>query len=66
MAWTTAGLGGETGEAFYSPVLHYTSSLRDTKQYWQSQQSLLLSTVDILALCSLPTVRQTSNGQSWQ
>ena len=44
---------GRQGEAFSSRVLHYGSSLRGTKQYWQCQWSRLLSMVDTLGL---PTV----------
>ena len=41
---------GRQREAFSSRVLHYASSLRGTKQYWQGQQSRLLSMVDTLGL----------------
>ena len=34
---------GRQGEAFSTFVLHYASSLRGTKQYWQCQRSRLLS-----------------------
>ena len=44
---------GRQGEAFSSRVLHYASSLRGTKQYWQRQRSRLLSMVDTLGL---PTI----------
>ena len=44
---------GRQGEAFSSRVLHFASSLRGTKQYWQRQRSRLLSMVDTLGL---PTV----------
>ena len=44
---------GRQGEAFSSRVLHYASSLRGTKQYWQRQRSRLRSMVDTLGL---PTI----------
>ena len=44
---------GRQGEAFSSRVLHYASSLRGTRQYWQRQRSRLLSMVDTLGL---PTI----------
>ena len=54
---------GRQGEAFSSRVLHYASSLRGTKQYWQRQRSRLLSMVDTLGLATIFfTVQQTSSG----
>ena len=44
---------GRQGEAFSSRVLHYASSLRGTKQYWQRQRSRLLSMVDTLGLLTI-------------
>ena len=52
---------GRQREAFSSRVLHYASSLRGTKQYWQLQRSRLLSMVPSSSL----TVQKTSSGQSW-
>ena len=54
---------GRQGEAFSSRVLHYASSLRGTKQYWQRQRSRLLSMVDTLGL---PTVFFTHSAADLQ
>ena len=54
---------GRQGEAFSSRVLHYASTLRGTKQYWQCQQSRLLSMVDTLGL---PTVFFTHSAADLQ
>ena len=54
---------GRQGEAFSSRVLHYASSLRGTKQYWQRQRSRLLSMVDTLGL---PTVFFTHSAADHQ
>ena len=54
---------GRQGEAFSSRVLHYASSLRGTKQYWQRQQSRLLSMVDTLGL---PTIFFTHSAADLQ
>ena len=51
------------GEAFSSRVLHYTSSLRGTKQYWQRQRSCLLSMVDTLGV---PTIFFTHSAADLQ
>ena len=51
------------GEAFSSRVLHYASSLRGTRQYWQRQRSRLLSMVDTLGL---PTVFFTHSAADLQ
>ena len=54
---------GRQGEAFSSRVLHYASSLRGTKQYWQRQWSRLLSMVDTLGL---PTIFFTHSAANLQ
>ena len=54
---------GRQGEAFSSRVLHFASSLRGTKQYWQRQRSRLLSMVDTLGL---PTVFFTHSAADLQ
>ena len=54
---------GRQGEAFSSRVLHYASSLRGTKQYWQRQRSRLLSMVDTLGL---PTIFFTHSAADLQ
>ena len=54
---------GRQGEAFSSQVLHYASSLRGTKQYWQRQRSRLLSMVDTLGL---PTIFFTHSASDLQ
>ena len=54
---------GRQGEAFSTRVLHYASSLRGTKQYWQRQRSRLLSMVDTLGL---PTVFFTHSAADLQ
>ena len=54
---------GRQGEAFSSRVLHYASSLRGTKQYWQHQWSRLLSMVDTLGL---PTIFFTHSAADLQ
>ena len=54
---------GRQGEAFSSRVLHYASSLRGTRQYWQRQRSRLLSMVDTLGL---PTIFFTHSGADLQ
>ena len=54
---------GRQGEAFSSRVLHFASSLRGTKQYWQRQRSRLLSMVDTLGL---PTIFFTHSAADLQ
>ena len=54
---------GRQGEAFSSRVLHYASSLRGTKQYWQRLRSRLLSMVDTLGL---PTIFFTHSDANLQ
>ena len=54
---------GRQGEAFSSQVLHYASSLRGARQYWEHQWSRLLSVVDTL---SLPTIFFTHNAADLQ
>ena len=54
---------GRQGEAFSSRVLHYASSLRGMKQYWQRQRSRLLSMVDTLGL---PTIFFTHSAADLQ
>ena len=54
---------GRQGEAFSNRVLHYASSLRGTKQYWQRQRSRLLSMVDTLGL---PTIFFTHSAADLQ
>ena len=54
---------GRQGEAFSNRVLHYSSSLCGTKQYWQRQRSRLLSMVDTLGL---PTVFFTHSAADLQ
>ena len=54
---------GRQGEALSSRVLHYASSLRGTKHYWQRQRSRLLSMVDTLGL---PTVFLTHSAADLQ
>lgn len=44
---------GREGEIFSNRVLHYSASLRGTKQYWFRQRSRLVSMVDTLGL---PTI----------
>ena len=54
---------GRQGEAFSNRVLHFASSLRGTKQYWQRQRSRLLSMVDTLGL---PTIFFTHSAADLQ
>lgn len=54
---------GRQGKAFSSRVLHYASSLRGTKQYWQRQRSRLLSMVNTLGV---PTIFFTHSAADLQ
>lgn len=54
---------GRQGEEFSNLVLHYASSLRETKQYWYRQRSRLLSMVDTLGL---PTIFFTHSAADMQ
>ena len=54
---------GRQGEAFSSRVLHYASSLRGTRQYWQLKRSQVLSMVDTL---DLPTIFFTHSAADLQ
>ena len=58
---------GHEGEFFTHRVMHFTSSLRGTSQFWFKQRSRLISMVDILGM---PTVFFThraadGHGPSW-
>ena len=55
--------GGRQEGTFSNRVLHYASSLRGTKQYWQRQRSRLLSMVDTLGL---PTIFFTHSAADLQ
>ena len=54
---------GKQGGAFSSRVLHYGSSLRGTRQYWQRQRNCLPSMVDTLGL---PTIFFTHSAADLQ
>ena len=54
---------GREGEAFSNRVLHYSSSLRGTRQYWFKQRSRLIAMVDMLGL---PTIFFTHSAADLQ
>ena len=51
------------GEAFSNQVLHYSSSLHGTRQYWFKQRSRLITMVDMLGL---PTIFFTHSAADLQ
>ena len=54
---------GWEGEDFSNRVLHYTASLRGTRQYWFQQRRRLIAMVDTLGI---PTIFFTHSAADFQ